>query len=62
MNGYKIMKDNIDCIIFGDVFTGLYQAYLLGGEFDNCSGQGNTPDTAVISLKIRINQLRNKNK
>lgn len=56
------MKDNIDCIIFGDVFTGLYQAYLLGGEFDNCSGQGNTPDTAVISLKIRINQLRNKNK
>lgn len=54
--------DNINCIVSGDVFTGLYYAYLLGGEFDNCYGQGSTPDIAVISLKIRINQLRNKNK
>lgn len=60
MNGYKIIKNNINCIVFGDVFTGLYYAYLLGGEFSNCYGQGNTSNESVISLKIRVNQLRNK--
>jgi len=46
--------------IWRDVFTGLYYTTLLGGEFANCHGQGSTPDEAVISLKIRVNQLRRK--
>ena len=45
---------------FYDFFTGLYYTTLLGGEFGNCHGQGNTPEGAAISLKIRVNQLRNK--
>lgn len=36
----------------------LYVATLLGGEFDNCHGQGPTPEMAMISLKMRVNQLR----
>jgi len=44
--------------IYRDVFTGLYHTILLGGEFDNCHGQGSTEDSAVASLKIRVNQLR----
>ncbi len=50
------MKANISY----DVFTGLYYALLLGGEFSNCYGQGKTTDDAMSSLKIRVNQLRNK--
>lgn len=46
--------------IFSDVFTGLYHTTLLGGEFANCHGQGSTPESAVVSLKIRVNQLRGK--
>jgi len=46
--------------IWRDVFTGLYYTTLLGGEFANCHGQGSTADEAVISLKIRVNQLRRK--
>lgn len=42
------------------VFINLYYATLLGGEFANCYGQGNTVDGALISLKIRVYQLRNK--
>lgn len=34
-----------------------YVATLLGGEFDNCYGQGMTPKQALASLKIRIHQL-----
>jgi len=45
--------------IFHDVFTQLYYTTLLGGEFSNCHGQGDTANNAVISLKIRVNQLRN---
>lgn len=44
--------------IYRDVFTRLYYTTLLGGEFANCYGQGNTEDEAVTSLKIRVNQLR----
>lgn len=44
--------------IYQDVFTGLFYTLLLGGEFANCYGQGNTPQEAIASLKIRINQLR----
>lgn len=35
-----------------------YVATLLGGEFNNCHGQGRTPELAMISLKMRVNQLR----
>ncbi len=46
--------------VYRDVFTGLIYTTLLGGEFSNCHGQGKTEEEAVISLKIRVNQLRNK--
>jgi hypothetical protein len=36
----------------------LYVATLLGGEFDNCHGQGKTPEDAIISLKILVNLKR----
>jgi hypothetical protein len=49
----------MDYSIHQDVFTGLHYSTLLGGEFPNCHGQGNTPDEAVVSLKIRVNQLNN---
>lgn len=39
----------------------LYVATLLGGEFDNCHGQGPTPEMAMISLKLTVKTLR-KNK
>lgn len=41
-------------------FTNLYHTTLLGGEFDNCHGQGRTEDEAAISLRIRVIQLINK--
>lgn len=41
-----------------DVFTGLYSTILLGGEFPNCHGQGATVEDAVLSLKVRVYQLR----
>lgn len=44
--------------IHQDLFTDLFYATLLGGEFANCYGQGNTIDSAVRSLKIRVYQLR----
>jgi hypothetical protein len=47
--------------IHKDVFTRAYYSTLLGGEFPNCHGQGNTPDEAVRCLKIRVNQLRRLN-
>ena len=46
--------------MYRDVFTSLYYTTLLGGEFANCHGQGSTPDGAIASLKIRVNQLRRK--
>lgn len=48
--------------VFRDVFTGLTYTTLLGGEFPNCHGQGTNETEAVTSLKIRVNQLRNKKK
>lgn len=38
--------------------TNLYYADLLGGEFANCYGQGKSVDGAMVSLRIRVNQLR----
>lgn len=43
-----------------DVFSGLYNATLLGGEFANTYGHGKTEENAVSSLKLRLIQLRNK--
>ena len=43
-----------------NVYTNLYYATLLNGEFSNCYGQGETEDDAITSLKIRVKQLRNK--
>jgi hypothetical protein len=48
--------------VYRDVFTGLTYTTLLGGEFANCHGQGKTEYEAVMSLKIRLNQLRAQNK
>ena len=43
-----------------DVFSGMYSATLLGGEFANTYGHGKTEKDAVESLKLRLIQLRNK--
>ena len=40
------------------LWTNLYYATLLGGEFDNCHGQGKTPDDAMVSLKLTMNVRR----
>ena len=44
--------------IYFCIRTNLYYANLLGGEFANCYGQGESVDSAMISLRIRVNQLR----
>ena len=36
------------------LWTGLYHTTLLGGEFNNCHGQGPTPETAEISLRLTV--------
>jgi hypothetical protein len=43
-----------------NVFTGLYYALLLGGEFPNMYGHGDTPDRAVESLKFTLVYFRRK--
>jgi hypothetical protein len=43
-----------------DIFKGFYDAVLLGGEFPNTYGQGETEKDAVESLKLRVIRLRNK--
>lgn len=48
----------MDAHIHYDMFTGLYYATLLGGEFANCHGQGPTPKEAMISLKLTVLVLR----
>lgn len=48
------------CHLHYDRFNNRYIATLMGGEFDNCHGQGPTPDYAVISLKLTVNALRNE--
>lgn len=41
--------------IYYSIWTNLYHTTLLGGEFDNCHGQGETPEMAVISLRMVVN-------
>lgn len=43
-----------------DVFTGRFTALLLGGEFSNCEGQGDTEENAVSSLKLLV-RVKRKN-
>ena len=52
----------MDYHVSRSVFTGLFYTTLLGGEFSNCYGQGSTLEGSISSLKIRVNQLRNKKK
>lgn len=37
---------------------GFYNADLLGGELDNCYGQGRTADEAIKVLKLSMNARR----
>jgi len=55
-------EHNIKYNLSYDVFRGIYTANLIGGEFDNTYGEGETEEGAVRSLKIRLIQLRNKKK
>jgi hypothetical protein len=41
-----------------DVFTGRYETILLGGEFANLHGSGDTEEAAVISLKLALRAKR----
>jgi hypothetical protein len=43
-----------------DIFSRMYSTTLLGGEFANTHGYGETEKGAVESLKLRLIQLRNK--
>lgn len=45
-------------LITQDVFTGRFDALLLGGEFPNTHGTGDTPEGAVMSLKLLLNIKR----
>ena len=55
---YSIME-NMKAHVQYSPWINLYVATLLGGEFDNCHGQGKTPEDAIISLKILVNLKRN---
>lgn len=55
-------EHNIKYHLSYDVFRRIYTANLLGGEFDNTYGEGETEEDAVKSLKLRLIQLRNKKK
>ena len=41
-----------------DLLTDRVTATLLGGEFDNCHGQGDTEEAAIMSLKLTVNARR----
>lgn len=41
-----------------DVYTGRYTALLLGGEFPNCHGEGNSEAAALMSLRLLVNLKR----
>ena len=44
--------------IYRCLWTQLYVTTLLGGEFDNCHGQGPSQNDAVASLKMTVNVRR----
>lgn len=43
-----------------DVYTGRYTAILLGGEFPNCHGEGNSEAESLTSLRLLVNLKRRK--
>lgn len=44
-----------------DVLTGRFTALLLGGEFSNCEGSGDTEENAISSLKLLLRVKRKNN-
>jgi hypothetical protein len=51
----------MDLFIYKEVFNGKYYAWIKSdGNSNRCYGWGSTPDMAVTSLKLRINQLKTK--
>lgn len=58
----KGVEHTIYASIGYEIFIGLHIATLLGGEFSNTYGQGSTPEDAMLSLKLRVIQLRNNGK
>ncbi len=56
----EIKPDEIKAHVYCSLWTNLYYATLLGGEFDNCYGQGFTPKAALNSLKLAVNIRRKK--
>lgn len=46
--------------VYQSLWTGLYYATLLGGEFDNCYGQGETMEGAMISLRLTVRVRRKR--
>lgn len=56
----SVTEVKMKCHLHHSIWNGLYITTLLGGEFDNCHGQGKTPEGAVASLKLVVN-LRRRN-
>lgn len=50
---------NMKAHVQRSLWTGLYHATLLGGKYDNCHGQGKTPEQAMVSLKFGV-RVRDK--
>ncbi len=48
----------ITCNVLYNHFSQKYEANLLGGEFGNCYGFGESIKSAMISCKMRVIQLR----
>lgn len=57
-----VEKHGLKARVTQDLITGRYDAILLGGEFDNCHGSGDTPDAAMMSLKLTVNVRRKRRK
>lgn len=55
-----MMNNELKYHLSQSVSTRVWTATLLGGEFDNCHGQGNTADQAIKSLCFIVNWNRRK--
>jgi len=47
--------------IYQCVFTGKFISTLLGGEFPNCHGSGDSEETSIMSLKLLL-RVKRKNR
>ena len=56
--GYPKERQRLEAIIHQSLWSNLYIATLRGSEFLNCYGQGESPEMAMTSLEMRVNQLR----